>query len=313
MHDLLDGGIDEVRVIRTDDIGHVIREALRIFFQLLLDRPQSFERIRIIGQREGEDRRLLSRRTGNEAVILCTKLDTGHILQTKHGAVIIGTKYDIAEFLLRHKTTLRRDDVLEGGILIDRSAGNVTGRDLLILRRNGRNDLARSDLVLRHLRRIHPDAHRKVRAEFLYVADALDGLQLIQVVHGEIVLQEYVIIRAIRREQADDKCHVPRRFPRGDADGADRIRKPCIRSRDAILYSDGRHIRVRPRQELDRERIGAIRVRCRRHIIKAFGTDDILFYDLGHRLRYDFRVSARIGRMDRDLRRRDLRIAVDRQ
>ena len=198
MHDLLDGGIDEVRVIRTDDIGHVIREALRIFFQLLLDRPQSFERIRIIGQREGEDRRLMSRRTGNEAVVLCTKLDTGHILQAEHGAVIIGTKYDIAEFLLRHKTALRRDDVLEGGILIDRSTGNVTGRDLLILRRNGRNDLARGDLVLRHLRRIHPDAHRKVRTKFLYVADALDGLQLIQVVHGEIVLQEDVIISAIR-------------------------------------------------------------------------------------------------------------------
>ena len=198
MHDLFDGGIDEVRVIRADDIGHIIREALRIFFQLLLDRPQSFERIRIIGQREGEDRRLMSRRTGNEAVVLCTKLDTGHILQAEHGAVIIGTKYDIAEFLLRHKTALRRDDVLEGGILIDRSAGNVTGRDLLILRRNGRNDLARGDLVLRHLRRIHPDAHRKVRTKFLYVADALDGLQLIQVVHREIVLQEDVIISAIR-------------------------------------------------------------------------------------------------------------------
>ena len=198
MHDLFDGGIDEVRVIRADDIGHVIREALRIFFQLLLDRPQSFKRIRIIGQREGKDRRLLSRRTGNEAVVLCAKLDTGHILQAEHGAVIIGAKYDIAEFLLRHKTALRRDDVLEGGIRIDRGTGNVAGRDLLILRRNGSNDLARGDLVLRHLRRIHPDAHREVRAKFLYVADALDGLQLIQVVHGEIVFQEDVIIRAIR-------------------------------------------------------------------------------------------------------------------
>ena len=198
MHDLFDGGIDEVRIIHADDIAHVIGEALRIFFQLFLDRTQSFECIRIIGQREGEDRRPLSRRTGNEAVVLCPQLDTGNILQAKHGAVIIGTKYDIAEFLLRHKTALRRDDVLEGGIRIDRSTGNVTGRDLLILRRNGRNDLARSDLVLRHLRRIHPDAHRKVRAKFLYVADALDGLQLIQVVHGEIVFQEDVIIRAIR-------------------------------------------------------------------------------------------------------------------
>ena len=166
---------------------------------------------------------------------------------------------------------------------------------------------------MRHLRRIEPDAHRVVGAEFLHRADALDVFQLVDIVHGEIVFQKRAVVGPVRRFEREDHRDVIRRFLGRDAQRAYRIRERRISLRDGVLHAHRRHILVRPRQELDIERIRAVRIGRRIHVVEAFDADDLFLDDLRDRLLDDFRIRAGVIRPDRNLRRRDLRVAVDRQ
>ena len=89
-----------------------------------------------------------------------------------------------------------------------RSAANLAGRHLGVLRLNGHADVQRRELVIVKLVGIQPDAHRVLGAEQLHVADPGNAADLILNRRGDVVAQIGPAQAPVRRNESDGRRKV---------------------------------------------------------------------------------------------------------
>ena len=186
---LLDRKLDERGgVIGRDDLD-VGRQARRQLGEHFLDASGRVDGISAGGEvyaKAGSGQAVEARTAG---VAFRTDLDARDIAQMDDRAVSARLQDDVAELVRRLQLALRRDRDVELLALNAGQRAELAGRDLLVLGRDRRCDVARDQLVLGELVRIEPDAHRISGSEDIDVADSADALDRVLETAGEIVAE----------------------------------------------------------------------------------------------------------------------------
>ena len=154
-------------------------------------------RICIGGQLYAETNGGIAVKFRNNIILTLTGLNTCNILQADECAVLARSNDDVAELLGRRKTPLHLACELLLLPVLRRHTADRSSRSLYVLLVDCRCNIRDSQTELGKAVRVHPDTHRIVGTEHLYLAHATDTLDRIEEVERCIVLHEGAVIGAI--------------------------------------------------------------------------------------------------------------------
>ena len=204
-------------------------------------------------------------------------------------------KGNIAEFICRCQTTLYYDWVLELLLTFSRFFPYRTSSGLHVLTLNRRNNICCRQTILSHLRRIYPYPHSIVSPELLYRTYTRNGFNSIHHIVRPIVLEEYIIIGPVWRNQGEDEGHITRGFS-GSYANLLYFRWQLSRSPlYPVGYIDRIHIRIGILRKLNGQGIGTIVGGVRGHEIHMLYTNHLVFNNRGHCIVNNLRRCPRIG------------------
>ena len=139
------------------------------------------------------------------------------------------------------------------------------------------------------------------------VRNARHAQQLVPDVDGGEVAQVDVVVAAVGREEVDDHQDVGRPLADGDPLVLHLGRQLRHGQGHAVLHHDQGRVHVGADVESDRQRVGAVVARLRRHVQHALDAVDLLLDRRRHGVGHHLGAGAGIADGDRHARRRDAR------
>ena len=313
MNNLCDGRIDVIRTVKDRLHLETGRECFLRILEYLAHLGKSCHRIRIGGQLNTETDGRITVEFCNNIVASFPGLNARNIFQADECTVLARSDDDIAELLRRRESSLHLASELLLLSVHRRHTADRTCRCLHILLVDRRRDVCNGQPELCEAIRIHPDAHRIVRTEYLHLAHAVDTLDRVEEVERRIVLHECTIIRTVLRVHRNKVCHLSRGLARCNARRLNGGRKARICTCRIVLYLDSVHVAVCTDFEGDGEAVPSRIIGGGAHIVHPLGAVDLLLDDLRHRLIDNSGTCADIVCRNGNGRRRNLRVLRNRQ
>ena len=250
-----------------------------------------------------------------DRVVALGHLDRADVLQADdRRALLGGTNDDVLEFLGLREQALRRHD--EG--LVDTAAhrrrADLADAEGLVLALDGIADLLRRHPQLGHAVGAQPDAHGDVRqAEDAGPVSARNALQFLKNAEVGEVVEEGCVVAVVLREDRDHEQEARRLAVDGHSLLRHYLRQLRQRLADTVLHVDLVDVRVAARleEDVDRQVAGG---RARRLEVKqVVDAVDLRLQGRRDGIGDDFRGGTRVACRDLDLRRRHVRILLDRR
>ena len=278
-----------------------------------LDRIGHRDRVGSLGQAHAHRRRGPALEAGHDVVVLAAQLDPRDIAQAHRAAVAGGLQHDLAELAHRLQLAARGDGHVELLARRRRQAADLAGGDLRVLRVDRAGDVRGHQPVGGQLRRVEPQPHRMAGAQGLHIAHAVDAADDIGQAGGDVVADLDVGGAVVGRVQRDDHQVVGAGLGDGDALVLHRLGQLRQRLLHLALHLHQRDIDIGAGIEGQRDAGLAGRGAGRGHRLQAVEALHALLDDLGDRILQRPGRGAGIGGADRDARRRDVRILLQRQ
>ncbi len=312
-HDAFDRRGDHRRgVVRIDHLHARRKERLKLA-QRRADGLGGIERVGAAGEPDRDAGGRPAVVLGIDVVVLPAEADLGHVLEPDLRAVAVDLEQDLAELLGRLQARLahhRRVQLLAGD---RRQPTQLAGGHLHVLRLDRGPDVGRRQLIRGQPRRIEPDPHRVLRAEYLEVADARRARQRVLDVRHDVVGKVLARHAAVARHHADDHQEVAHRLGHADALLLHLLRQQRRGELQLVLDLHLRDVRIGALLERDGDGHVAVAVALGGDVAQAVQPIELLFDDLHHGVLHGLRRGAGVVDLDRDGRRRDGRILADRQ
>ena len=314
LHDLDDRLLDERRGVIGHRPLHARRKRLLQLVHPRLEELADIERVGAVAQVDEDERRRLAVESGDLVIVARGERHRGDVLDADQGAVVVGPEDHVAEFLRRREPALRRHGDGELGAGRRRLAAEAAGRVGGALLAHRARDIADGEAELCQTIRIDRNRHRELElSEDAGTADARDPLDLVLDVELGVVGQIRRIELAILRIERGREEQIALCLRDHDAVAADLFGQLRLGQLDGVLHVDGGQVLL-PRD---------VEVHCQVHhavgrvgrlvVEQPVEARELLLdrrcdgqgHVLGGRAGVDGRHAHR--------RRRDLRIAVDRQ
>ena len=190
----------------------------------------------------------VSARLTEHRIVLGTEFDAGHVFQPQHAAVGQRAYDHVLVVGLLLVTAAVFQHILKR---IGRFGPQRPRRGLHILLGQHRGDIRGHQSVLRHLRRIEPDAQRIAGAPDIHLAHARDTRHPRLDVDLHVVGQEVGIVTVVGRIERYGLQRIVLTLAHRHARLRDFGRKQSLRRSHAVLYVDHRHVGVGALPEVD--------------------------------------------------------------
>ena len=309
----LDRGFDKGRGVVGDRPGDIARQARRDLFQSLLHALRCGKRVGTGGQLDRHARHRLAVERGRAGIGLRADLDPRDLAQPHHCRAVAGAQDDVLELFGRGEAAIGGDG---GGDLLpvgQRLGADRTARRLsVLLADRGENGRGR-ELVGGQRVRIEPDAHRIFRSEQLHIAHAVHTAQFVDHLSGGDIAQIIGIVLPPLGGQRDDHQEAGIGLPHGDALSANLFGQTRLDRAQPVLYLGLRNIDVGPGLEGHGDGRGAVRDARRGHVEEAVDPVELLLDHLSDVFFQSLGIGAGIDHADRQRRRRDFGILLDRE
>ena len=261
----------------------------------------------------------LAIRLAVEGVADGSQLHRSDVLQSQHGAVVVGTDDNVLKLCDFFQTSL----VLQGILIdvlhacsvvaVDGLFAELSGRGFEVLFCQGSCDVLGHDAILSHDVGLHPDAERIGAAKQHDVAHAFQSLQLRDDVDVEIVGDEVLVVLSVDAGEGINLQEGGLSLLSLHAHPCDVGRQQTLCFRDAVLHVHGSHIGVGALLEEDVDG-GGTRIGGRGgHVEHVFHAVDTFFQGLDDRVHHGIGTCTRIGGIDADGWRSDVGIRLQRQ
>src|SRR6185369_7198355 len=190
--------------VQRDGVVHALRQSQLLFCKKFFDSTCRRHSVRARQLINRDDRTRLAVQVTDDGVVLRSELNASNVLYTDNSAIRRCAHHDLLKVLRRNQPALGPYGVGEFLAWRSRFAANLAGRIHRVLSLDRRDNFWNCDAELRQLVRLHPQSHRvPAGAKHLDAADAGHAAQLIVEVDVGIVSQEFRIIDAAGRVNAD--------------------------------------------------------------------------------------------------------------
>ena len=327
VRDLLDRLFDDRRVfLRVSDFN-ARREEFFQFFDAFFNFFRRFQNVRSGGQTQRQpatgvgfgDRFAGFRVFGNgadasaKAVFFAPEFEIGDVRKADLRTVRIRANQDVFKLLFRRHTARRdhRRGELRAGD--GRVARETPGGNLNVLLLHRGQNVLRRHIVTAEFVRFEPNAHPVLTAEDLDITDAVDAPERLFQRRFDEVAQVAFVHRTVFAVERNDEEEVDLLFVDAHPLRLDFRRKKRGRERQFVLHLNLRDIRVGSLLEREDNFENTVRGARRVHITVAVEPGHLLLDDLDDGVANRVGGRARVEPVDRDRRRRDVRILRNRQ
>ena len=195
---LLDGRAHVGRAVRADDTRDAIRKERCEFGHLGVDGVGHPHGIGAVGQHNAQTSTWPVIEAGLHIQVVGCQLHTGHIPHGDERTIADSLEHDALKLLRCAQLGARRDGGIEHLVLDRWQRPKLPGRDLRILRVQRRDNVGRHQRELRHLGRVHPDAHGVIGAKHTDISHAVDARNHVHHVAADVVTNSHLGDRIVR-------------------------------------------------------------------------------------------------------------------
>ena len=247
---------------------------------------------------------------GEAGVTDRTDFHVRYVAQVQHVPAVRRAQHDVPELLHTLQCTFVLQRVL---VFVLRPLAKRTRTDDETLAVDGGEHVVRSQAVLRHHIRFHPDAQRIRIAQRVHIAHTRDTLQTRLDIDVHVVGNKLAVILAVGAPNGQNAQDVVLLFLYRYAHFRHLRRKQRRGLGYAVLHVHCRHVGVGALLEEYRDLHVARGAGFRRHVRHVGYAVDTLFQRLNDRLHDCGRICTGVVCGDTHLRRRNVRILFDRQ